>query len=251
MPPPHTMTESEIYFFQPEQHPAHTYELDATGLIYRPPGRESVAVRWERIAYLKDVSGQRVDIVAADSPRRIPLFYATRHFAELLARVCNRLADLHREQIGVQTFSGHRSYLLHIGSVLALFALLIVFSTVYLHHFVVAWLFILATAIPMAVYLLRQPHTVTPGDDYLEVKDFIRTRIIDYARIQGLVFGLHGDQYTAYLCVKLQTADGRQIKIQRFENLLLLYIFLKIKWDAARRQGGDGRLRAVDPAATS
>jgi hypothetical protein len=248
MPPPHTMTESEIYFFQPEQHPAHTYELDATGLIYRPPGRESVAVRWERIAYLKDVSGQRVDIVAADSPKVIPLFYATRHFAGLLAGVCTRLADLHRTQIGVQTFSGCRSYLLHVGIVLGIFALLIVFSTAFLRHFTTAWLFILATAAPITVYLLLQPHTVTPEDDYLEVRDFVRTRIIDYARIHKLVFDLHGDPHTAYLCVKIQMADGRKIKIQRFDNLLLLYIFLKTKWDAARRQTGK-RFRPVEPTA--
>ena len=244
------MPESEIYFFQPEQRPAHTYELDATGLVYRPPGRKSAAVRWDAISYLKDVPGQRVDIVITDSPAVIPLFYATRHFADLLARVCNRLADLHREQIGVQTFSGHRSYLLQIGIVLGIFALLIVFSTANLRDFTAAWLFILATTVPMTVYLLRQPHTVTPEDDHLEVKDFVRTRIIDYARIQRLVFDLHGDQHTAYLCVKIQTTDGRKIKIQRFENLMLLYIFLKIKWDAARGPAGE-RFRPVDPSAAS
>ena len=232
------MPESEIYFFQPEQHPVHTYELDAIGLTYRPAGNAPIAVRWDAIAYLTDVSGQRVDIVATDSPQRIPLFYATRHFAELLARVCTRLADLHREQIGVQTFSGQRSYLLHIGIVIGIFALLIVFSTAHLREFTVAWLFILATALSMTLYLLHQPHTVTPGDDYLEIKNFIRTRIIDYARIHKLAFDLHGDGHTAYLCLKVQTADGRRIKIQRFENLLLLYIFLKIRWDAARRRGG-------------
>ena len=248
--PPHTMPESEIYFFQPEQHPAHTYELDATGLIYHPPGRESAAVRWDAISYLKDVPGQKVDIVIKDSPAVIPLFYATRRFAELLDSVCTRLADLHREQIGVRTFSGQRSYLLHIGIVISVFALLIVFSTVKLRDFTVAWLFILATAVPMTVYLLRQPHTVTPEDDDLEIKDFIRTRIIDYARIHKLVFDLHGDQHTAYLCIKIQTTDGRKIKIQRFENLLLLYIFLKIKWDAARGRTGR-RFRPVDPSATS
>lgn len=228
------MVEPQIYIFEPEQRPAHTYLLDAAGLTYRPPGSAPAAVRWDAIRYLKDIPGQKVDIVVKDSATVIPLYYATRNFAELLAGVCAPLADLHREQIGVQTFSGRRSYLLQIGMVIAVFALLIGFSTVHLRQFTGAWLFILATTIPMTVYLLLQPHTVKTGDDHLEVRDFIRTRVIDYGHLSKLAFGLHGDKHTAYLCVKIHLADGRMIKFQRFENLVLLYIFIMTKWDAAR-----------------
>jgi hypothetical protein len=233
------MVEPQIYIFEPEQRPAHTYILDAAGLTYRPPGHAPAVVRWDAIRYLKDIPGQKVEIVIKDSATAIPLYYATRNFAELLAGVCTPLADLHREQIGVRTFSGRRSYLLHIGIVLGVFALLIGFSTIHFRQFTGAWLFILAMTVPMTVYLLLQPHTVRTEDDHLEVRDFIRTRIIDYRRLRRLAFGLHGDKHTAYLCVKVLLADGQTIKIQRFENIVLLYIFIKTKWDTAHgRPGG-------------
>lgn len=228
------MPEPQVYIFQPEQRPAHTYVLETAGLTYRPPGRPPTAVRWDAISFLKDIPGQKVDIVLKNSPTVIPLYYATRGFAELMAGVCIRLADLHRKQIGVRTFSGQTSYLIQIGIVLGIFALLIGLSTVYMRQYTGAWLFILATTVPMTVYLLLQPHTVRPEDDHLEVRDFIRTRFLDYGRFHKLAFGLHGDSHTAYLCIKIHMTDNRKIKIQRFENLVLLYIFIKTKWDAAR-----------------
>ena len=231
------MPETETFIYQPEQQPAHAYELDATGLTYRPPGHAPVTVRWNEIDYLEDVSGQKVHLVVKEPPQAIPLFYATRDFAGLLAGVCSRLADLHRAQIGVQTFSGRKSYFIHMGSALGILALLMLAGTVYLHRFTAAWLFILATTLPTMAYLLRQPHTVTPGDDHLVVKDFLRTRSIAYTRIRELAFGLHGDKHVAYLCVKIHLTDGRTIKMQRLENLVLLYIFIKTKWEAARVEG--------------
>jgi len=228
------MLETETFICQPEQHPAHAYELGAAGLAYRPPGGAPVTVSWGDIDYLEDVSGQKVEVVVKKLPQAIPLFYATRDFAGLLAGVCSRLADLHRTQIGVQSFRGRKSYFLHMGMVLGFLALLMLAGTVYLHRFRAAWLFILATTLSATAYLLRQPHTVTPGDDRLVVKDFLRTHNIAYDRIRELTFGLHGDKHVAYLCLKIHLTDGRTIKVQRFETLVLLYIFIKTKWDAAR-----------------
>ena len=229
-----TMPETQTYIFQPEHHPAHTYEIEPEGLIYRPPGRESVAVRWEQIRYLEDVVGRKVDVVTGDSAITIPLFYATRDFASLLTAVCARLVDLHREKIGVRTFKGHTSYLVQIGTVLAFFAMMAVVGAVHLQRHTMVSLFLLATTLPMTVYLLRRPHTVTPNDTYLEVRDFTGTRRVDYARIRTLAFDLHGDKHISYLCLKIHLTDGRKLKMQRLENLVLLYIFIKTRWDAAR-----------------
>ena len=77
------MVEPQIYIFEPEQRPAHTYILDAAGLTYRPPGHAPAVVRWDAIRYLKDIPGQKVEIVIKDSATAIPLYYATRNFAEL------------------------------------------------------------------------------------------------------------------------------------------------------------------------
>lgn len=88
----------------------------------------------------------------------------------------------------------------------------------------------------MIGYILLQPHTVTPGEDSLHVRDFVRTRFIDYTRIKRVAFDVHGDQYTSFLCVLVQLTNGRTIKIQRFENLILLFIFIKTKWDRSREK---------------
>lgn len=228
------MPNTETFIFQPEQHPAHAYQLDAAGLTYHPPGRAPVAVRWEDIRYVEDVSGRKVDVVLKGSPKAIPLYYATQNFSRLLAGVCARLSELHRSRIGVQTFGARKSYRIQVGLVLGIMVLLMLAGTIHLHRDTAAWLFLLATTLPITVYLLRQPHTVTPGDAHLEVRDFVRSRTIAYSRIRALAFDLHGDAHVAFLCLKIHLTDGRAIKVQRFENLVLLYIFIKTKWDAAR-----------------
>jgi hypothetical protein len=228
------MPDTEVYIVTPEGHPDYHYTLDPSGLTCRPPGRQPMTVRWEDIRYLEDVAGHRVDVVRRDLPTPIPLYYAPRQFAPLLTAVCSRLAALHRRKIGVQTFSGRRSYFVHIGLVLVVCVLLMLAGSVYLNRYPAAGLFVLVMTLPMTAYLLLQPHTVTPDDDHLVVRDFIRTRVIAYDGIRDLAFGLHGDGQTAFLCLRVHLKDGRRIKIQRFENLTLLYIFIKTKWEAAR-----------------
>jgi hypothetical protein len=230
------MPEPQTYIFESDRHQAHYYEVGEAGLTYHPPGRKSIAVRWEDMQYLDDVSGLKVNIVLNEGPMTIPLFYATQQFPALLTAVCSKLARLHRKKIGTQTFKGNLAYFVHSGLVLSVFVVLMLGGVFYLYRFTAAWLFILTVTLPMIGYILLQPHTVTPGEDSLHVRDFVRTRFIDYTRIKRVAFDVHGDQYTSFLCVLVQLTNGRTIKIQRFENLILLFIFIKTKWDRSREK---------------
>jgi hypothetical protein len=228
------MPEPETYIFESDPHHAHSYEVSATGLTYRPPGRESIVVRWPDIQYLDDISGLKVNMVLNDAPTIIPLYYATRQFAALLTAVCSNLAALHGEKIGTQPFKGNLAYFVHSGLVLSVFMVLVAGSMFYLNRFTPVWLFILTVTLPMAAYILLQPHTVVPGDDTLVVRDFVRTRFINYTRIERVAFDFHGDQHAAFLCILIHLTNGRKIKMQRFENLILLFIFIQTKWHNAR-----------------
>jgi hypothetical protein len=107
---------------------------------------------------------------------------------------------------------------------------------VHLQSHTMVGLLLIATTLPITVYLLRQPHTVTPNDTHLELRDFTGTRRVDYTSIRTLAFDLHGDEHISYLCLKIHLTDGRKLKMQRLENLVLLYIFIKTRWDAALAQ---------------
>jgi hypothetical protein len=241
-----SMPEPETYIFESDQGQRHSYEISAAGLTYRPPGRKSITVRWEDIRYLDDIPGLKVDIVLNDASTIIPLYYDTREFGALLTAVCSNLSGLHREKIGTQTFKGSLAYFVHSGLVLGVFLVLVLGSVFYLYRFTPVWLFVLTVTLPMAAYILLQPHTVVPGDDTLVVKDFVRTRFIDYTRIERVAFDFHGDRQAAFLCILVNLTNGRKIKMQRFENLILLFIFIQTKWHNAR-----GKAAANVPPAQS
>lgn len=235
------MPDANSYIFEPELHPPHTYVLDAHGVRYRPPGGDPVAVRWEDIRYLEDVSGRKVDIVAHGSAASIPIFYGTRDFPGLLATICARLAEQHRDKLrGVRTFRGNRAYYLHSVAVLSVFAVLILGGLIYLHDHIVVWLLILAMTLPMAVFILLQPHTVIPREEGLLLRDYLRTRFIAYEHITAMAFDLLGDKHSAYLCIRVRLATGRAIKIQRLENLVLLFLYMKTKWACQRGKSAAG-----------
>lgn len=237
-----TMPEPQTYIFDSDQQQAHYYEVAEEGLTYHPPGRKSIAVRWEDMQYLDDISGHKVNIVLNEAPLIIPLFYATRQFPALLTTVCSKLAQLHRNKIGTQTFKGNLAYFVHSGLVLSVFLVIVLGGTFYLYRYTSAWLFILTVTLPMMGYILLQPHTVSPDDDSLYVRDFVRTRFIDYTRIKHVSFDVHGDQYAAFLCILVQLTNGRKIKIQRFENLILLFIFITTKWHRSREIASENHL---------
>lgn len=231
------MADTQRFIFEPEMHPPHAYHIGPAGFAYHPPGGGSRQVAWEAIRYLEDIPGRQVNLVAGDEAVPIPLYYGTRRFADLLAAVCARLAALHGDQLGgLHTFRGNRSYLAHSAAVLGVFAMLIFGSLVVLQGQLFVWLFLLAATLPMAVYILRQPHTVTPGESGLEVKDFLRTRFIPYAQITAIEFDLYGDRQTAYLCIRVKLVGGRRLTVLRLENLVLLYLVMTTRWRRYRAE---------------
>ena len=237
------MTTPATYIFESEAHQIHAYEIGEDGLSYQAPGQPVVTVRWKDIKYLEDISGKRVDIVRNDAATPIPVFYGTRQFSTLLTTVCAQLAALHDRQIGTQTFRGSKAYFIHLGVVLGVLAVLFLGSIVYLYQYTFVWLFMVTVTAPMIVYIILQPHTVTPYDDGLSIQDFRKTRVIAYDHIQEVCFDFHGDRQLSFLCILIHLANGRKIKIQRFENLILLLIFILNKWYAAQRANPDRTLQ--------
>ena len=235
------MMKPTSYIFESETHELHAYEIREDGLSYQAPGQLIITVRWEDIRYLEDISGKRVEIVRDDGSKPIPVFYGTRRFSALLTTICSKLAELHGRQIGTQTFRGSKAYFVHLGAVLGMLVVLFLGSVIYLYEFTIVWVFMVIFAVPMIIYILRQPHTVTPGGDGLSIQDFRKTQVIPYDHIQQVGFDFHGDRQLSFLCILVHLNNGRKIKIQRFDNLLLLLIFILNKWQPYRPTGSGPR----------
>ncbi len=221
------MTDNRLYTFSPTMGPPHHYELDAAGLIYRPPAGEAVHLGWEDIRFLEEGPGQKVDIVATDPQTVVPLFLATQDVDALLDRVCTELSVLHHGRMETLTFRATRNYFTHFTVVAGVLIAIFMAGVLFLESFEPAMLLIVAMTVPIMVSLVLQPIEVTPDEDGLHVRNFVRQRLIPYEAIETLRFDVRGDLHVSFLRVMLDLRGGRRIKITRFENLILLFIVIK------------------------
>ncbi len=221
------MTDNRLYTFSPTMGPPHFYELDAAGLTYRPPAGEAVHLGWEDIRFLEEGRGQKVDIVTTDPQTVVPLFLATQDIDALLDRVCTELSVLHRGRMETLTFRATRNYFTHFAVVIGVLIAIFMAGVLFLESFEPAMLMIVAMTVPIMVSLVLQPIEVTPDEDGLHVRNFVRQRLVPYEAIETLRFDVRGDLHVSFLRVMLGLRGGRRIKITRFENLILLYIVIK------------------------
>ncbi len=234
------MRDPRRYIFKPTMGPPHVYELDAAGLTYHPPTHEAIALRWEEIQFLEEGPGQKVDVVAVNPERVVPVFLATQDIGDLLDRLCTKLAVLHRSKMETLTFRATRSYFTHFAVVIGVLIALLMAGVLFLDAFEPAMFMIVAMALPIMIALVLQPIEVTPDADGLHVRNFIRQRLVPYDAIQSLSFDVRGDLHVSFLRVMLGIRDGRRIKITRFENLILLFIMIKANWDTHTARPTDG-----------
>ena len=224
------MTDTRQYIFTPTMGPPHAYDLDETGLVYHPPGAPEVALGWKDIQYLEERAGQRVDIITADPDLVVPLYFGTREFADLLGRLCAKLAGLHRAQMETLTFRASRSYFTHFSVVIGVLIVFFMAGVLFLNFFDPGMLLVLVMTLPISIHLILQPIEVTPSPQGLHVRDFCRRRLIPYGAIENLTFDARGDLHVSFLRVLLILRNGRRIKISRFDNLILLFILIEHYW---------------------
>ncbi len=221
------MSEPRRYTFSPTMGPPHLYQLDTAGLTYNPPAGEVVELRWEDIRFLEEGAGQKVDVVAANPERVVPLFLATQNIGDLLDRVCTELSVLHRERMETLSFRATRSYFTQFTVVVGVLIALFMAGVLFLESFEPAMLMIVAMTVPIMISLVLQPIEVIPASEGLHVRNFIRKRLIPYGAIETLAFDVRGDLHISFLRVMIGMRGGRRIKITRFENMILLYIMIK------------------------
>jgi hypothetical protein len=224
------MTENGRYTFAPAMGPPHVYEIDAAGLTYRPPGGGEVALQWGDIQYLEERPGQKVEIVTDTADQTVPLFFAIQSFGDLLDRLCTELAQLHRDKLEAITFRATRSYFTHFTVVIGVLIAFFMAGVLFLNFFEPTMFLVLAMTVPIAVSLVLQPIEVTPTEEGLRVRDFIRLRLVPYGAIATLAFDVRGDLNYSFLRIIMTLRNGRRVKIARFENLILLFIMIKAHW---------------------
>jgi hypothetical protein len=222
--------------------PPHAYDLDARGLTYQAPGAAEVLLAWEDIQYIEERPGQKVDVVGANPERVIPVFYATRDFVDLMARLCTALVAMHRDKLETIAFRATRSYFTHFSVVIGVLIAFFMAGVLFLNFFEPTMLLVVAMTLPIGISLVLQPIEVTPAPDGLRVRDFLRRRLVPYDAIKSLAFDVRGDLNYSFLRIILILHSGRRIKISRFENMILLYIMIKARRhpDAADERSVDG-----------
>ena len=203
------VTDTRRYTFAPAMGPPHVYELDADGLTYHLPGEEAVVLRWGDIQYLDERPGQKVDIVAGTVDKPVPLYFATQDFADLLERLCTELAMLHREKMETSTFRATRSYFTHFSVVIGVLIAFVMAGVLFLNFFEPTMFLVVAMTVPVGVSLVLQPIEVTPTDEGLRVRDFLRLRLVPYGAIAALVFDVRGDLNYSFLRLVITLKSGR------------------------------------------
>lgn len=224
------MADPRRYIYAPTMGPQHVYELGESGLSYHPPGNGEVTLGWEDIQFLEEGPGQKVDIVADNPERVVPVFLATQDLGDLLERLCTELSVLHRNKMETLTFRATRSYFTQFAVVIGALMALFMAGVLFLNFFDPAMFLVVVMTLPIAISLMLQPIEVTPGPDGLHVRNFIRPRLIPYEAIETLAFDVRGDLHVSFLRILLTMGNGRRIKITRFENMLLLFIMIKAHW---------------------
>ena len=226
------MATTQTFCFEPFLNRKIHYDVSHEGLTYRPYNSEKLSIKWEDIDYLKNSSNNCVDVYFNGRKDPIPIHYGTADFDVLLKMICQRLAAIHTEIFQSHGFKASTSYLIHIVFGLVLFLVIILFSVTYDSKVL---LIISALFILLGIHLMNRPLSIFLSEHNFFIRSFLFGKIFKYTDIQELDFKLIGTDYSTSLAIHIQLTNGRKLKIQRFNHLILCFILLTLAKD---REGG-------------
>ena len=201
------------------------YDIHEHGLIYRPDYGQKVNLSWWDIQYIEDCPGNRVDIFLKKQ-KEVPVRYATNEFPILLKTICLKLSEIRRESFSSKKFNLTSEYSLHLNFVISVLVLSLLGSLLvgYALFFMLLILFV-----PIGIFILKQPFSLTLDDHSLTVRNLLRERAINFSEIENIDFEVKSNDYGSTLCILIELKSRREMTIKKFENIILFFIMLQIK----------------------
>jgi hypothetical protein len=213
----------ETFCFEPFQNHKYYYDVCDDGLIFRPYQGETLDIKWEDIDYLQNSPNKRVEVFFNGGEDPVPIYYDTGEFNILLKMICDKLAAIHREIFQSQEFKASRSYFIHITFFLFLSLAIIIFGIEYDSKMLLA---VSASFFILGIHLMNRPLSILLSEKNFLIRNFLFKKIFKYSDIKALDFKLIGHEYSTFLGINIHLINGKKFKIQRFDNIILCYIFL-------------------------
>jgi hypothetical protein len=153
----------------------------------------------------------------------VPIYYDTGEFNILLKMICDKLAAIHEGIFQSQEFKASRGYFIHIIFFLFLSLAIIIFGIEYDSKMMLA---VSALFFILGIHLMNRPLSILLSEKNFLIRNFLFKKIFKYSDIKELDFKLVGHEYSTYLGINIQLINDKKFKIQRFDNIILCYIFL-------------------------
>jgi hypothetical protein len=217
------MDEAQTFCFEPYLNRKYYYDVYDEGFIFRPYEGEKLDIKWEDIDYLQNSPNRRVEVYFSGGEDPVPIYYDTGEFNILLKTICDKLTTIHGEIFQSQEFAASRSYFIHITFFIFLSLAIIIFGIEYDSKIllVVSALFFI-----LGIHLMNRPISIVLSEKTFLIRNFLSKKIFSYSDIKELDFKLVGHEYSTYLAIIIQLINGKKYKVQRFDNIILCYIFL-------------------------
>ncbi len=199
------------------------YDVSDEGLFFRPHQGEKLDIKWQDIDYLQNSPNKRVEVYFNGGEDPVPIYYETREFNVLLKLICDKLAAIHGEVFQSQEFKASTSYFIQIIFFICLSLVIIIFGIENDSKILLA---VSALFFILGIHLMNRPLSILLSEKNFLIRNFLFKKIFRYSDIKGLDFKLVGHEYSTYLAINIHLINGKKFKIQRFNNIILCYIFL-------------------------
>jgi len=204
------------------------YDVHENGMVCRSDGdNETTRFVWSNVKYIEDRSRGSIYIVL-NNLKEIPIRYTTNEFTVFLKTICLRLADIRKADFRSQTFRLTPKYLFHLRGVISLYVLALLISAPF---GAVLFFSLLTLSIPLALFLQRQPISLTLDDRCLTVRYLHKSTAVEYREIVNTDFEVIDNDYGSTLGIVITPKNRNDLFIRKFEDIIVFFIMLQIKLD--------------------
>ncbi len=219
------MSTVQTFCFEPFLNRKTYYDVSDDGLIYRPDNKEKVNIKWEDIDYLQNNPNKWVEVYFTGLEDPVPIYYDTGDFGILLKLVCDKLAAIHGGIFQSQEFKASTGYFVHIIFGLVLSLVIIILGIEYDSKILLA---ISGLFVILSIHLMNRPLSISLFEKSFLIGSFLFKKKFEYSDIKALEFNLIGSDYSTYLAINIHLRNGKKVKMQRFNQIILCFILLTL-----------------------
>jgi len=219
------MTESKTYICDSNINNIVSYDMDRSGIIYRPYHADEIEIGWRDIAYIEDRPHNRV-VISLNNSTEVPIHYTTNDFPEFLEAICLKLSEIRQDNFRPQKFILNFRYLCQLGVVILLLLLsLIVSLAVSKILFILFFILI----VPLVIFFQHTPVSLALENDQLVLLYLFKETSVNYNEISAINFAVVSNDYGRTLHLEIHIKNQNRLAIKKFGDMIILFIMLQIK----------------------